>query len=281
MHNNRLTKHKYKMPKGMRYSTLVDRAEFYCNELNIRAIRDWQASRKNPVLSFLIGKYTRIYLKEFEEIKDDVVVIDDYCNVRGMRQYLLKYLPEGVYYDTNHYEDLDICRGCPDCYETERCLLCKHYVGQELVFDLDPENVYCPVHGDLEKKMQAHQGRMLCLIEFKILRKMTALMYRELKQMYSKLQIIYSGRGFHIHVLDSDTAYLTRAERSVLAGEYAKRFPIDEWVTAGNIKLIRLPHTLHGMISRICIPIDPNEVEAFDPINYEPATPRFLTLEKA
>jgi len=161
-----------------------------------------------------------------------VVVIDDYCDVKGMQQYLLKYLPEGVYYDTNHYEDLDICRGCPYCYKTDKCLLCKHYVGQELVFDLDPENVYCPIHGDLDQKMKVRQGRMLCMIEFKILRKKAVLMYRELKQTYSKLRLIYSGRGFHIHVLDSDAIYLTRAERSALAKECEKRFPTDEWVTA-------------------------------------------------
>ena len=105
-------------------------------------------------------------------------------------------------------------------------------------------------------------------------------MYRDLKQTYSKLRVVYSGRGFHIHVLDADATYLTRAERSALASGYAKRFPIDEWVTAGNIKLIRLPYTLHGMISRICVPVDPNELEAFDPINYEPAIPRFLTFER-
>jgi len=96
-------------------------------------------SEKTQIISFLVGKYTRLYLKQFEDIKNDVVVIDDYCNLRGMREYLLKYLPEGVYYDTNHYEDLDICRGCPECYKADKCLACKHYVGQELVFDLDPK----------------------------------------------------------------------------------------------------------------------------------------------
>jgi DNA primase catalytic subunit len=280
MEINQPKKHKYKMPKGMRYSSLVDRAEFYCNELNSKALNDWQSFRTKPVLSFLVGKYTHIYLKKLEGIKNDVVVVDDYCDLQGMRQYLLKYLPEGVYYDTNHYENLDICRGCPDCYETNKCLSCKHYVGQELVFDLDPENVYCPVHGGLDQKMRAHQGRMLCLIEFKILRKKTMLMYKELRERFSKLRLVYSGRGFHIHVLDDDTTYLTRAERSELASEYVKRFPIDEWVTAGNIKLIRLPFTLHGMISRICIPIDVSELEDFNPVTYEPALPRFLTFEE-
>jgi hypothetical protein len=106
-------KHKYKMPRGMRYSTLAERAEFYCNKLNTEALHTWQSFRKTTVLSFLVGRYIQVYLKQFADIRDDVVVIDDYCDAKGMQQYLLKYPPEGVYYDTNHYEDLDICKGCP------------------------------------------------------------------------------------------------------------------------------------------------------------------------
>ena len=274
-------KHKYKMPRGMRYSKLVDRAEFYCREFDIKALHSWQAFRKTSVVSFLIGKYTNVYLERFESIKNDVVVIDDYCDMAGLREYLQKYLPEGVYYDTHHYEDLNICKGCPECYNNAKCLNCKHYVGQELVFDLDPENVLCPVHGDLDQKMRMHQGRMLCMIEFKILRNQAASMYYELKQTYSKVRVVYSGRGFHIHVLDEDTTYLTREERRSLADDYSSRFPIDEWVTAGNIKLIRLPYTLHGMISRICIPIQSAEIETFNPVSCKAAIPLYMEFESS
>lgn len=101
------------MPRGMRYSNLVDRVAFYCNEFDPLLVEKWMSFRNNTVFSFLVGKYTKIYLKKFENIKDDVVVVDDYCDMRGLVDYILRYLPEGVYYDTNYYEDLDICRGCP------------------------------------------------------------------------------------------------------------------------------------------------------------------------
>ncbi len=269
------------MPRGMRYSKLVDRAEFYCREFTEETLTAWEAFLPNTVVAFLLGKYTNIYLKKFADIKDDVVVIDDYCDFKGLQKYLLKYLPEGVYYDTHHYDNLSICQGCPERFKTEKCLACEHYVGQELVFDLDPENVYCPVHGDLNHKLSIHQGRMLCMIEFNILRRKAVAMLNELRQTYSKLRVVYSGRGFHIHVLDEDTLYLSQKERQVLAHEFAKRYPIDEWVTAGNIKLIRLPHTLHGMISRICIPLESEEIAAFNPIHCKATIPHYLEFDEA
>ncbi|MGZ4931220.1 MAG: DNA primase [Halobacteriota archaeon] len=274
-----MQKHKYKMPRGMRYSKLVDRAEFYCREFSEEALKDWEGFQPNTVIAFLLGKYTNVYLSKFADIKDDVVVIDDYCNFVGLREYLLKYLPEGVYYDTHRYDNLEICHGCPERYKTQKCHDCEHYIGQELVFDLDPENVYCPVHGDLDRKLKMHQGRMLCMIEFNILRRKAVLMYNELRQMYSKLCVVYSGRGFHIHVLDEDTLHLPREERQDLAHDFANRYPIDEWVTAGNIKLIRLPYTLHGMISRICIPLKSNEIETFNPVSCKATIPRYLEFE--
>ena len=269
----------YRMPRGMRYSHLVDRTAFYCNEFDSPAVEKWMSFRKNTVFSFLVGKYTKIYLKKFDDIKDDVVVVDDYCDMQGLIDYILHYLPEGVYYDTNYYEDLDICRGCPLCYDTQKCIECKHYIGQELVFDLDPENVFCPIHGDLDQKMKMHQGRALCMLEFKIVRKFAERMYHELEENYSKIKMIYSGRGFHLHVLDDDTKYLTRDEKSTLAREYGKKYPIDEWVTSGGIKLIRLPYSLHGMVSRICIPLDIAEVKNFNPLTDLRVIPHFLKYD--
>jgi DNA primase catalytic subunit len=276
MVNKNKTAQKYRMPRGMRYSNLVDRTAFYCNEFDPLLVEKWMSFRKNTVFSFLIGKYTKIYLKKFENIKDDVVVVDDYCDMRGLIEYILRYLPEGVYYDTNYYEDLDICRGCPLCYETKKCIECKHYIGQELVFDLDPENVYCPIHGDLNQKMKLHQGRALCMIEFKIVRTFAEKMYYRLAQNYAKIQVIYSGRGFHLHVLDDDTKYLTREEKSKLAREYGQEFPIDEWVTAGGIKLIRLPYSLHGMVSRICTPVNAANIKNFNPLHDLQVIPKFI-----
>jgi hypothetical protein len=41
------------------------------------------------------------------------------------------------------------------------------------------------------------------------------------------------------------------------------------------MRLIRLPYSLHGMVSRICLPLKDNEAERFDPVKNKKAVPGF------
>ena len=90
------------------------------------------------------------------------------------------------------------------------------------------------------------------------------------------MRIVYSGRGFHIHVLDKETHKMKYAERKRLANQIKEDYPIDEWVSSGNMRLIRLPYSLHGMVSRICLPLKPKEAENFDPVKNKKAIPKFF-----
>jgi len=85
---------------------------------------------------------------------------------------------------------------------------------------------------------------------------------------------VFSGRGFHIHVFDGDAFQLSRKERGKIAASVARRYAIDEWVTSGEMRLIRLPFSLHGMVSRIVIPMPRGRLESF---SYDDprAVPRF------
>lgn len=66
-------------------------------------------------------------------------------------------------------------------------------------------------------------------------------------------------------------------ERRRIAKEVkAKGFPIDEWVTLGDMRLIRLPYSLNGLVSRIAVPLDVRELGSFDPINDERCIPEFV-----
>jgi len=51
---------------------------------------------------------------------------------------------------------------------------------------------------------------------------------------------------------------------------------MDEWVPAGGMRLIRLPYSLNGLVSRIAIPLAKNEPGVFDPIADERIIPKFL-----
>src|SRR5436190_1100930 len=137
-----------------------------------------------------------------------------------------------------------------------------------------PENVDCPIHGDIAAKMARHQGLSFCDWEFEEIRRQAAELFDELARRWSRLRIVFSGRGFHVHVFDADAFRLSRKERGGIAASLARRYAIDEWVTSGEMRLIRLPLSLHGMVSRIVIPVPRRRLESF---SYDDprAVPRF------
>ena len=102
-------------------------------------------------------------------------------------------------------------------------------------------------------------------------------LHEYLEKNYSRMRIVYSGRGFHIHVFDEEAYLLKEKERRQIARSVKKKgFAIDEWVTLGEMRLIRLPFSLHGLVSRIVLPLDKSEVERFDPVNDERCLPKSL-----
>jgi len=244
----------------MRYSTLKEREEFYREEFDLRKVEEWlKNSMKNMVFAVIMGRHTRIYPPEYEEDASTTILIDEYKNLDDVKKQILEFLPESVYYDRNIYD------------EKGRVL------GQEMAFDIDPENIACPIHGTLEDKMKRNQGLSFCEIELKLAKEETAGLYEELMETFSQMRIVYSGRGFHIHVFDEDSFNWNFKKRKQFAEKIKnKGFSIDEWVTSGDMRLIRLPYSLHGMVSRIVTPLDFGELKSFDPIRDRRCVPKFL-----
>lgn len=264
---------KYRFPKGMRPSTLEERREFYLNEFDLESVSEWLKWRDvlNTAFAVIIGRHSDIYLPEYEDIKRKAVIIDEHKGLRDVLEYILQYLPEGVYYDRNVYSDIRLCvqRGC----DYRNCWDCENFIGQELAFDIDPENVDCPYHGSVEDKMKRGEGLSFCMLEFKKVRKLALKLYDDLREEYKRIRIVFSGRGFHIHVLDKKAIKLGREEREEIARKYSE-YAIDEWVTSGEMRLIRLPYSLNGLVSRVCIPLSVEELAEFDP--RKRAIPSFL-----
>jgi len=253
---------KYNLPEGMRYATLKERKKFYQKEFDTKRMEEWffQAKRKT-VFAVIMGRHTRIFPRKYKEDAGTTILIDEYNGFEDVKAQILEFLPEAVYYDRNVYDNRGKVR------------------GQELAFDLDPENLTCPIHGTLEDKMRRHQGLSFCELELKMVKTETIRLYEELEKSFSDMKIVYSGRGFHIHVFDKDTytwKYETRREFAKKLK--AKGFLIDEWVTTGGMRLIRLPYSLHGMVSRIVIPLEAKELESFNPVSDKRCIPRFLRL---
>lgn len=262
MLEERLVKPRYSLPKGMRYSTLKERRQFYIEEFDLAELIEWFGnwSLEGTVkFAVIIGRHTHIFPKEFAEDASTTIIIEEYKDLSDVRKHIIEFLPESAYYDRNVYGNK------------------QRVIGQELAFDLDPENLTCPIHGTLVDKMKRHQGLAFCEIELGMVKEETIKLYEELEKQFSQLRIVYSGRGFHIHVFDPESFNWKRAQRRALASQLKKKgFLIDEWVTTGGMRLIRLPYSLHGMVSRTVIPINISELDRFDPVSDDRCLPKFL-----
>lgn len=258
--------HTYILPWGMRYASLAERELFYRQDFKLNPVEDWLKPFEflgHIVFAVILGRHTHIFRKEYAEDADTTILIDDYTDLEDVKSQILEFLPEAVYYDRNLYTPHG------------------RIVGQELAFDLDPENLTCPIHGTLEDKMRRHQGLGFCETELEMVKEETAKLYERLSKLFSHLRIVYSGRGFHIHVFDKETLGWKRQKRSSLAKKLTKEgFLIDEWVTSGGMRLIRLPYSLHGMVSRIVLPLKVDELPSFNPVTDKRCLPRFLRHQR-
>ena len=253
----------YYLPKGMRYSTLKERKEYYSQEFNPQEIARWFYSGISGIkFAVIIGRHTKIFPEKYKQDAATTIIIDEYFTINDVQEQILEFSPEAVYYDRNIYDQSN------------------KITGQELAFDLDPENITCPVHGTLADKMKKKQGLSFCELELQMIQKEAILLLEHLEKHYSTLRVVYSGRGFHIHVLDKTAYKLSSKERLDFARQIKNEgFHIDEWVTSGEFRLIRLPYTLNGIVSRIVVPLKKEEIEGFDAVHDKRCLPTFLQNE--
>lgn len=244
----------YSLPDGLRPASLAERRVFYSRLMDYEAAERWFARFPGErVYALILGRHSGIYPRRFRSLKNISLLVDSVRSVRELRPYLLKYLPEGVYYDRNAYTSVDAARR--NRVDYAHAWRSRFFAGQELAFDLDPENLDCPIHGDIAAKMRRHEGLSFCDWEFEETRRQAGELRDLLATEWSRLEVVYSGRGFHVHVFDAEAYALTKGERVRIARRYGARFALDEWVTSGEMRLIRLPYSLHGMVSRVVVPV--------------------------
>ncbi|HVH14937.1 MAG TPA: DNA primase [Candidatus Angelobacter sp.] len=258
----------------MRISSLSERREFYSREFTLAKIRGWFHGWQSPIVfAVIIGRHTHIAPSKYLRERARTIVIDEYEGLPEIENYLIDFTPESVYYDRNVYKDWGQARR----FVNDTTGLGRRF-GQELVFDIDPENFTCPIHGTLENKMRKHQGLSFCRLEFQLAREEAAQLVEILSRRFSQITLVYSGRGFHIHITDEETVSWRRKKRLALVRSLIKKgFVMDEWVPAGGMRLIRLPYSLNGLVSRVAIPLSENESGGFDPTTDVRTIPKFLS----
>jgi DNA primase catalytic subunit len=258
----------------MRIASVSERIEFYSREFSLAEIRDWFRGWQSPIVfAVVIGRHTRIAPRKYFRERARTIVIDEYEGLSEIKNYLIDFRPESVYYDRNVYKDWDQARSVGnDATRLGRAF------GQELVFDIDPENFTCPIHGTLEDKMRKHQGLSFCRLELQLARQEAVQLVEMLSRRFTQINLIYSGRGFHIHIADEETVFWNQKKRLALVRSLTKKgFVMDEWVPAGGMRLIRLPYSLNGLVNRVATPLRKSELGVFDPITDERTRPKFLS----
>jgi DNA primase catalytic subunit len=214
-----------------RPATLEERKKFYEKEFSVEKVKMWLKENSLPIPQLCAidaGTDTKIILKK--EWKNSLF----YFPFDKLKEKIKKYWPEDIYYDRNIY------------INPKKVLInlkFEPYTRQQLVFDIDLDN--------MGKKENQKINSKNINRAYRIAKKMIAILKKE---GFRKMQILYSGRGFHIHIFDKGGFDLTNSERERL-NKKLKKFPIDPWVSAGHIRLIRMPYSLHGMVSRKVIPI--------------------------
>jgi hypothetical protein len=127
-------------------------------------VQRWLEQQRGKVkFAAVIGRHTKIYPEKYREDAGTTIIIDEYKGLCEVRDYLTEFLPEAAYYDRNVYDAND------------------RKTGQELAFDLDPENITCPIHGTLADKMRRHQGLSFCKIELELVKEQALSLYEHLK----------------------------------------------------------------------------------------------------
>lgn len=240
---------------NFRLSTLEERSLFYKKEFSVKKLIPW-FNIKPQLFAIYFGS-DKSQLK-FPSKLNELIILKPSTNLKNLKQKLLHYLPEGAFYDRNIYKDPK-----KSWKSFNFKFNSKNVIAQELAFDLDPENIPC--------KCKSHYP-MFCNTCIKKLQPLTFKFVKELKKDFKKIHVLYSGRGFHIHIFDKDAYTLSIKDREELNKKY-KDYPIDPWVSKGNIRLIRLPYSLNAIVSRIVIPINKN----FNPLKNRKSLPTFLS----
>src|SRR6267143_6023554 len=263
---------RYRFPDLMRPATIQERHEFYRHDFKTELVGKWFGGWERPIVfAVVIGRHTKIFPEEYRRDRYRTILIDEYEGLQDLRHYCMLFRPESVYYDRNVYGNWQEARHGP-----RRIQELGISFGQQLAFDIDPENFECPIHGTLEDKLSKRQGLSFCRLELQFAQEHALGLIDELSGYFGELRLVYSGRGFHVHVLDEDTFFWTRRQRLRLIRSLVRRgFLMDEWVAGGAMRLIRLPHSLNGLVSRLAIPLDMIGSRSLDLMNDPRCLPGF------
>ena len=253
-----------------RIASLSERELFYKREFSTSSVNKWIKNSGGYPQFYVIDAGTETGIIKDKSRLKKLIIFTPGISLGDLREKLIRHIPEDVYMDRNIYKNPQ------DTYKkmvfhrafgTESCL------RQMLAFDIDSGNIKCT-------KCRGKNFLYFCQDCFRRTTQMAEQAYYFLKKSFAKIECVYSGRGFHLYVLDKRAYFLTVSQRQRLNKKMLK-YAIDPWVSRGYIRLMRLPYTLNSIVSRIAIPLQINEVKGFNPATYMEAIPNFVLRNPA
>ncbi len=222
---------------AFRPATLAERKYFYEKEFSLKKAMRWFGSKKPQLIALDAGTDT----KTIKEKSWSNTLF--YCFLDEIEEKIKKYTPEDIYYDRNIYINPELRFQNLQHYNF---LKDKNVLGQELVLDIDADNISC-IHPE---------NQLVCDVCLQKAWHEAKKLSTELKKKFDfkKIKIVYSGKGFHIHIQEKNAYKLTKQQRTNLTKKLYS-YPIDQWVSNGNIELVRFPLSLNAQVSRIATPI--------------------------
>jgi hypothetical protein len=86
---------RYSLPRGMRYSTLKEREEFYRIEFDVKKLekwfKDWNGDSKAQ-FAVIIGRHTRIFPKKYKEEASTTLIIDEYKDFEDLKAQIIEFI---------------------------------------------------------------------------------------------------------------------------------------------------------------------------------------------
>lgn len=246
-------------PYGQQPLRVEERRQFYESEFQVERALDWMQLDEDVLAELYIdvGTETTRYRPMFSQYLNKLVRLT-YEGEEDLKQKLIKYRPEDVYYQRTYslqHEPLS---------EVVRTSKGKDK-REELAFDLDPKGVKggCPKCKTRASKLNGNRrlkALLYCRDCFEEVTERCRELYQFLDRHFHQVKIVFSGRGYHLHVRDREGFALDEKDRKQLAEKVAEEYPIDREVTAGSKDLIRLPGSLNGVVGRKVIVVDPGDL---------------------
>lgn len=236
----------YDYPEGLKPTPVKKRELFYREEFPreqvARRIGRWY--RFVPVVD--VGSESTLYKPRLKDLKGKLVRVKEYKDISHLSEKLVDYAPEDIYYNRTIEKDDEVSVN-PD---------------QELVFRIAPFQMDCT---SCERKRQyleeSKHENVFCLNCLGKAATETKNLYAFLKRHFDDMDIVFSGRGFNIHVNDEEGYRMSMDDRWELAKKVAQEFPIDKDITGGDNDLVRLPGSLNGLVSRKATVVSPQDLD--------------------